>query len=232
MPHLPTTTTRRNNKNPPTRGRGGRPSRDEAEKLGEKILAVATELFLAHGYGATSIEMVARGCGIAKRTFYHRFPDKAALFAAVVRGIVGRLRPQNDASLFVGATIEEIMLRLAKVILHAALTPEGLGLYRVIVAEAGRFPELAAVVASQGASQEGIARIGALLERAVEPGRKPSVSPAFAAAQFLFMVIALPQRRALGLGTPMTEAELDIWARDTVTLFLNGWRGLPADSAR
>jgi len=34
----------------------------------------------------------------------------------------------------------------------------------------------------------------------------------------------LPQRRALGLGTPMTEAELDAWADDCVNLFLNGCR--------
>ena len=40
--------------------------------------------------------------------------------------------------------------------------------------------------------------------------------PAFAAEQFLQLVVALPQRRALG--TPMTEAELDTWADDCVNL--------------
>ena len=39
------------------------------------------------------------------------------------------------------------------------------------------------------------------------------------------MVIGLPQRRALGLGVPMTPAELEAWARDVVNLFLNGCRG-------
>jgi hypothetical protein len=39
------------------------------------------------------------------------------------------------------------------------------------------------------------------------------------------MVTALPQRRALGLGTPMTSAEVDAWSRDVVNLFLNGCRG-------
>jgi len=39
------------------------------------------------------------------------------------------------------------------------------------------------------------------------------------------MIIAWPQRQALGLGVPMTPAELDVWADQTITLFLNGCRG-------
>jgi AcrR family transcriptional regulator len=226
MPRQPTV-TRHNNETSAARGRGGRPSREDAEKLGEKILAVATELFLSEGYGGTSIETVARRAGIAKRTFYHRFPDKAALFAAVVRGVMGRLRPSDDTSLFVGTTLEEILLRLAQVILRATLAPEALGFFRLIISEASRFPELAAIVSSVGASEEGIVRIGALLERFGAAGAGSPLTARFAASQFLFMVLVMPQRRALGLGTPMTTAELDAWAKDTVTLFLNGWRGRP-----
>jgi TetR/AcrR family transcriptional repressor of mexJK operon len=202
--------------------RGGRPSRGEAERLGKKILDVATAMFLTGGYGATSIETIARRARISKRTFYHRFPDKAALFGAVVRKIVERLRPPNDAALFTGGTLDEILLGLARVIMNAALKPEALGLYRVIVAEAGRFPELAATVAGQGARQEGIVRIAALLQHEAEGITMAAAR--FAAAQFMFMVVAVPQRRALGMGVPMADDELDAWAQDTVKLFLNGFR--------
>jgi hypothetical protein len=41
------------------------------------------------------------------------------------------------------------------------------------------------------------------------------------------MVIALPQRRAMGFGAPMPSAEIDAWAGDVVNLFLNGCRGRP-----
>ena len=61
---------------------GGRPSREASERLGEQILDAATDLFLTNGFGATSVEAVAQRVGIAKRTFYHRYPDKSALFAA------------------------------------------------------------------------------------------------------------------------------------------------------
>lgn len=204
--------------------RGGRPSLAEAERLGETILDVASELFLSEGYGVTSIEAIARRARISKRTFYSRFQDKAELFGAVVHRVVERLRPSGDAGLFEGGTIEEILIRLAQIILRAALTPQALALHRVVVAEATRFPELAAVVTEQGGSREAVRRISALLEGEAQAGHLALENATFAAAQFLQLVVALPQRRALGLGTPMTPAELDSWPRDTVALFLNGCR--------
>lgn len=203
---------------------GGRPSRAAAEQLGETILDAATELFLSEGYGVTSIEAVARRARISKRTFYSRFRDKAELFGAVVHRVVERLRPSGDAALFEGGSLEEILTRLARLILRAALSPQALALHRVIVAEATRFPELAAAVTDQGGNREAVTRIAALLERGGHPA---PVNAAFAAAQFLQMVVALPQRRALGLGTPMTAPELEDWARHTVALFLNGYQGRP-----
>jgi AcrR family transcriptional regulator len=86
---VPVPTRIRADRKPPARKlkgvrKGGRPLRADALKLREQILHVATELFLEQGYGATSIESVAAHAGVSKRTFYDRFEDKAALFAAVV----------------------------------------------------------------------------------------------------------------------------------------------------
>jgi TetR/AcrR family transcriptional regulator, mexJK operon transcriptional repressor len=69
--------------------RGGRPSREQAALLAGRILDVAADLFLTEGYGATSIEAVAQRAKISKRTFYHRFPDKAALFDETVQKVGG-----------------------------------------------------------------------------------------------------------------------------------------------
>ena len=203
---------------------GGRPSRAAALELGNRILEVATELFLTEGYGATSIEDVARAAGISKRTFYHRYADKRALFGAVITRIVERLRPANADALFGDhGPLDEALLRLARAILRAALSPQAVALYRVIVAETARFPDIAAVIAQQGRSQAAVAQIAALLAHHDAAGS--AAAREFAAAQFLQMVMAAPLRRALGLGEPMTETELDAWARDTVALFLNGYRG-------
>ena len=60
----------------------------------ELILAAATELFLADGYMATTLEAVARRARVAARTVYVRFGTKAALFKRVVDvAIVGDTEP-------------------------------------------------------------------------------------------------------------------------------------------
>jgi AcrR family transcriptional regulator len=205
--------------------RGGRPTKADAEQLGHRIVDAATDLFFTLGYGATSIEAVARRAGISKRTFYHRFANKPALLSAVVHRTIERMRPPADVPLLDGAGLPEILRGLAALILRAALSPPAIALHRLIVAESSRFPDLAAVVTRQGATEEAVRLIAGVLEREARAGNLALDNPTFAAQQFLHMVVAVPQRRAMGLGQPMTPAETAAWARDVVNLFLNGCRG-------
>lgn len=203
-------------------GRGGRPTRVDALRLGDRILEVATELFLTEGYGSTSIEAVASKAGISKRTFYHRFDGKAELFAAVVHRVIQQIRPPASVPLIEGTTLEEILTRLARLILQAALSPPALALHRLITAESARFPELARAVNGEGSTQEAIALIGGLVARQ-RPG--PPLTPealASTAQFFLDLVITEPQRRALGLGPPMTRVELDAWSERVAQFYVRG----------
>jgi AcrR family transcriptional regulator len=204
--------------------RGGRPSKADAEQLEHRIVDAATDLFFTLGYGATSIEAVARRAGVSKRTFYHRFTNKSALLSAVVHRTIESLRPPADVPLLHGTGLAEILHGLAGIILRAALSPPAIALNRLIVAESNRFPDLAAVVTNQGATEEAVRLIAGVLERDARAGNLALDNPTFAAQQFIHMVIAVPQRRAMGLGMPMTPAETDAWARDVVNLFLNGCR--------
>jgi len=208
--------------------RSGRPSRQTAEMLCDHILDIATDLFLKHGYGSTSIEAVARAAHISKRTFYHRFDDKAALFSAVVHRIIDRLHPPADVPLTIDGSLQNNLQRLAQLMLRGALTPQAVALHRLIVAESARFPELTAIAIEQGGRQEAITLVSGLLERAAHKEQFKLNNPVFAAQQFLQMVVSLPQRRAMGLGMPMTPQEIDAWTGDTVNLFLNGCRGAHA----
>ena len=204
--------------------RGGRPSRAASEQLGELILDAATQMFLANGFGATSIDAVAQHLRMSKRTFYHRFPDKEALFAAVVHRIIERLRPAANIPLIEGADLEAVLERLASLILHAAISFQAIGLHRLIVAESARFPELARVLAQEGAADEATTLIAGLLDREAGAGRIHIDDTRFAAQQFLQMVVALPQRRAMGLGAPMSAQEMREWPHKVVDLFLRGCR--------
>jgi AcrR family transcriptional regulator len=206
--------------------KSGRPARADALKLREQILQVATALFLEEGYGSTSIESVAARAGVSKRTFYDRFDDKAALFAAVVHYIIEHIRPPADVPLLAGASLPEILQRLAGLILRAALSPQALALHRLVTGESSRFPELAFAVETEGRQSEATDLIAGLLAREQRNAQISIEDQRFAADQFIYMVVTLPQRRALGFGTPMTTAELDAWARKVVILFLEGYAGL------
>src|ERR1700732_2631238 len=131
---------------PQTRGRGGRPSRQQSPERADRILDIAETLFISHGFGATSIEAVAKRAGISKRTFYHRFSGKERLFEAVLRRLMARWLPAFDAALLSPASLEDALRGSAEHMLKIALTPEALALHRMIIHEAQRFPALARIM--------------------------------------------------------------------------------------
>jgi AcrR family transcriptional regulator len=203
------------------RSHGGRPTRLASAQLSDRILDVATALFLHDGFGATSIEAIAKRAGISKRTFYHRFTGKEMLFEAVVRRLIERWTPSFDSALLEASDLAEGLRRTAAHMLKVALTPEALALHRMVVAEARRFPRLARVMQELGAAA-GIERIARHLESHIAKGEIRPIDPRFAAEQFMLMAVTGPQRRALGLGTRPSAAQLREWAQETVRLFLQG----------
>ncbi|WP_225997918.1 TetR/AcrR family transcriptional regulator [Myceligenerans pegani] len=67
---MPRTTTRR------------RRTPNPATPAGERVLAVAAELFYAHGIRAIGVDRIADEAGVTKKTLYDRFGSKDALVAA------------------------------------------------------------------------------------------------------------------------------------------------------
>ena len=179
------------------------------------MLDAATDLFLREGYGTTSLEAVAAAAGVSKRTLYARFAGKAALLQMVVARLVTNWLPAFDAEIGQGGGLRDTLLGSARVMLATALTPQALGLYRLIIAEIGRFPELALVMRDAGAAT-GTDRLANVMAAA-------GISdPIWAGEQFMALVLSVPQRRGLGLGSPLDTAGQDVWAKQAVDLFLDG----------
>ena len=114
---------------------------------------------------------------------------------------------------------------LARLILDAALSAPAIAIHRLIIAESARFPEVVRAANEQDGTAEAHALVGGLLAREFNETALPPAARDFATQQFLQMVVAIPRRRAMGFGTPMNTVELDIWATQVVTHFLNGCRG-------
>jgi TetR/AcrR family transcriptional regulator, mexJK operon transcriptional repressor len=119
--------------------------------------------------------------------------------------------------------LESALLQSATRVLAVALQPEALALHRLMIAESGRFPELAEMVRQSGAAA-GMARISNLLAAETLAGRLAPLDPAIAAEQFLYLVLTGPQRRALGLAPPLDADTQAAWAGQAVALFLHGCR--------
>lgn len=210
----------------PARRPGGRPTTAAAAALAARILDVATAAFLQHGYAATSIETIAIGAGVAKRTLYVRWRDKPALFRAVLERLMARWLASPDPPANAANGLEDALLHTARRALAVALEPDALALHRLVIAESGNFPELAEMVRQSGAAA-GMARIAALLGAEMTAGRLAPLDPAMAAEQFLHLVLTGPQRRALGLAPSLDAAGSEAWTHAAVTLFLNGCRPRP-----
>jgi TetR/AcrR family transcriptional repressor of mexJK operon len=201
---------------------GGRPTATAAALLETTILDAATAAFLADGYAATTIEAVARTSGVAKRTLYARWNGKPALFRAVLERLMAKwLSSAGDWA--EAESLEAALNGAASRILAVALTPEAVALHRLMIAESARFPELPLMMRQAGAS-EGSALIAALLDRSVARGALPEQDTGFAAEQFLHLVLAGPQRRALGLGPVLDGRQTEAWGKAAVALFLSGVR--------
>lgn len=63
------------------------------------MVEAGQRLFLRDGLRGASMEAIAREAGVAKATLYSYFPDKEAVFAAVVERIVIELRRLSEAAL-------------------------------------------------------------------------------------------------------------------------------------
>src|SRR6201981_3797785 len=117
--------------------RFGRPPKELAGKVEERIVDAARKVFLERGFEGASIDEIAGVARSGKPTIYARFRDKRALFTAVVtRDILSRISEFKRAVLPTGATIDERLTSAAITLLHWTLDNDRIGLMRLAVAEA------------------------------------------------------------------------------------------------
>jgi len=57
---------------------------ERSERSRSQILDAALKLFAHRGYGATSVRDIAEEAGLSKGNVYHHFPDKEAIFRALL----------------------------------------------------------------------------------------------------------------------------------------------------
>lgn len=111
------------------------------------IVTAATALFLELGYDRTSLARIAERSGVSRATLFKQFPSKAALFDAIVSeswSTADEEAPPPAGDVVVGLGL--IGRRYAELLGRAQMTD----LFRIVIAELPRFPELANAQFSHG----------------------------------------------------------------------------------
>lgn len=118
------------------------PRQRRKEARPNEIIAAAQALFHSKGFAACKIEDVARDAGVTKGTVYLYFPSKEALFKAVITETVLPNLERIEANIQAHPTA--VMQLQATLRLWATLLNDCRGsIAKLIIAEAGNFPELA-----------------------------------------------------------------------------------------
>jgi AcrR family transcriptional regulator len=108
----------------------------------QAFIRVAADLFLEKGFEATSVNEIVRRAGGSLATLYAHFHTKEELFESIIREVSRHLlAPLDDVALDekpVRQVLTEIGVRYLRVLSHR----KALALYRIMVGEAYRFPEL------------------------------------------------------------------------------------------
>lgn len=118
-----------------------------AQEKRELILTAATALFLELGYDRTSLARIAERAGVSRATLFKQFPSKAALFDAIVTeswSTADKEATPPPGNIVDG--LRTIGRRYAELLSRAQMTD----LFRIVIAELPRFPELADAQFSQG----------------------------------------------------------------------------------
>ena len=188
------------------------------------ILEAATTVFLRNGYRGTSMDEIAALAAVSKQTVYKHFADKERLFSEIVVATVNEAgEPTHDevVNLRDSGDVEADLRDLARRLLARVMQPRLLQLRRVVIGEAGRFPELGRTFFELGPGRT-MAALAEAFEGFAKRGVLELDDPALAAAHFNWLIMSIPLNQAMlfGQDEPPAPADLDRYADTGVRVFL------------
>lgn len=181
------------------------------------------------GFGLAGVDEIVSESGVSKRTLYAHFPSKEALFGAITQEWCDEiLTPLREVDIG-HRDPRETLIALGRMFLDVLLSPKGVSLYRVVIAEAPRFPELGRIFYEAG--HEPAAQVLAdYIRQKTEEGVFRDVDDRNAAEGFFGLVCSyMHERVLLGIKPQMDPAEVEPYLAFAADAFLRGLvRTVPA----
>lgn len=185
------------------------------------ILTSASELFVARGYGAVSMDVIARAAGVSKATLYAHFESKDRLFATIIQVACRETVMPEDGLPGCEVEIDAALRTVGGRILRFFLRPRTLAIYRLVLAESVRFPELGEAFYYNGPAAARTILAGWM-------ARRPALrlpDPDTAADQFLGLLrTGLYSRASLGLDGAPSDRDIDATVEAAVRTFTAAYR--------
>lgn len=184
------------------------------------IVEAAARVFLDQGYGAASMDAIAAEAGVSKQTVYSHFGAKDALFEAIIEDKCDQLMAPVTLPAVPGQGPADALAELARRFLGVVLAPPNMSLFRVIVAESGRFPEVAEAFYRAGPA----VAVGELAEHlaALDQAGSLAVPDPAASAKLFFAMLRgdLYIRRLLDLAAEPSAGKIEALVAQAVAAFM------------
>ncbi len=190
----------------------------------DAIIKAAACVFMAHGYGAASMDQIANEAGVSKQTIYSYFGAKEALFEAIVHAKCAALTGRGVAKSNESKSLDDVLYDTASSFLNVVLAPESVTLYRTILAECVRFPELASAFYRSG-PRSACDRLAGYLA-SIKDHQTVEFRDPVASAELYFSMLRgdMYMQCILSLRGMPNDDEVAVCAREVTNAFLNAHR--------
>lgn len=108
----------------------------------EKIIFIATKLFIKKGFNATSIDDIIKLCGGSKRDIYNQFQSKTGLFDAVFLNITQKFQKSLKFDSLDVKNPQESLENFALRLIRLYTKEQNLSFYKMIFQEQKTFPQI------------------------------------------------------------------------------------------
>lgn len=196
--------------------------RPSSLKKRKAMIEAARDVFLEYGFTSASVDEIADRANVSKRTVYRHFEDKQDLFRAVMQMLCRDVVPPSLEELRTDPTDpRRTLVAIGNHFLEEIYTAEQIELYRVVVSEAKRFPELGRMMNRRVIRSE--AFVQSYLEDLQKTASVCLPCPDIAASQFLGLLKTNFQMRLLfGARKQLSRQEIRTTVECCVDVFLCG----------
>ncbi len=199
----------------------GRP-KDLAKR--QAILDAAKNLFVRNGYASTSMDAVAAEAGVSKLTVYSHFNDKETLFSSAVVARCEEQVPELFVDRVPNASVEKVLLGIARGFQTLINSPESLDLHRLMIALGTQDTHLSQVFFEAG-PQRILHEMERFLSAVNDTEGLHFDSPVSAAGHFLSLIKGVCNFRLLIGNGELPDAESgERHVQEVVGLFLKAYK--------